>query len=160
MKLVRTSCALHFIALGLWIGGLAVIAAVVAPTAFRVAPRETAGLLVGDSLRAFGRLELVFGAVALFTALICQFVGVWGPKVRWPRLLALVAMAALSLAYTQSVYPRMAEIRSDAQAGRAEAKAEFDRLHRTSTRLVGANLLLGLAVLGVSAATMKSPDGS
>ena len=156
MILVRASTALHFIALALWVGGLAAIAFAVAPTAFQVAPRETAGLVVGDSLRAFGRMELVFGALALFSALICQFVGVWGPPVRWPRILALVAMAGLSLFYTQSVYPRMAELRPTGSQG----KPEFDRLHRLSTRVVGANLLLGIAVLGVSAATMKSPDGS
>ena len=160
MMLVRASTALHFLALGLWVGGLAVIAFVVAPTSFQVAPRETAGLVVGDSLRVFGRLELVLGALALFTAVICQFVGVWGPRVRWPRILALVAMAALSLAYTQSVYPRMGESRPAARNGDLQAKAEFDRLHRLSTRVVGANLLLGIAVLGVSAATMKSPEGS
>ncbi|HEX7897314.1 MAG TPA: DUF4149 domain-containing protein [Planctomycetota bacterium] len=156
MILVRASTALHFIALALWVGGLAAIAFAVAPTAFQVAPRETAGLVVGDSLRAFGRMELVFGALALFSAVICQFVGVWGPRVRWPRILALVAMAGLSLFYTQSVYPRMAELRPTGSQG----KAEFDRLHRLSTRVVGANLLLGIAVLGVSAATMKTPEGS
>jgi uncharacterized membrane protein len=160
MILVRVSTALHFLALGLWVGGLVALAFVVAPTAFHVAPRETAGLLVGDSLRAFGHLELIFGAVALFSAVICQFVGVWGPRVRWPRILALVAMAALSLFYTQSIYPRMAELRPAARAEAVDAKGEFDRLHRLSTRVVGANLLLGIVVLGVSAATIKSPDGS
>ena len=153
MKLVRTACALHFLSLALWVGGLAAIALVVAPTAFKVAPRETAGLLVGASLRAFGRLELILGAVAIFSALICQFVGVWGPRLRWPRILALVAMAFLSIFYTQSIYPRLEEVRG-------KDKPEFDRLHRLSTKVVGTNLLLGLVVLGASAATMKSPDGS
>ena len=153
MKLVRTACALHFLSLALWVGGLAAIALVVAPTAFKVAPRETAGLLVGASLRAFGRLELILGAVAIFSALICQFVGVWGPRLRWPRILALVAMAFLSIFYTQSIYPRLEEVRG-------KDKPEFDRLHRLSTKVVGATLLLGLVVLGASAATMKSPDGS
>lgn len=153
MKVVRTSCALHFIALALWVGGLAAIAFAVAPTAFQVASRETAGLVVGDSLRRFGRGELILASVALFTAVICQFVGVWGPRVRWPRLLALVAMAGLSLYYTQSVYPRMQELRG-------KDKPAFDRLHGVSTKVVGANLLLGIAVLGVSAATLRSPDGS
>jgi putative copper export protein len=159
MKLVRTACALHFLALSFWVGGLAAIAFVVAPTAFNVAPRETAGLVVGDSLRAFGRLELILGAVALFSALICQFVGVWGPRVRWPRLLALVAMAGLSLVYTQAIYPPMQELRPRRAPGNA-AEADFNRLHRMSTRVVGANLLLGIVVLGTSAATMRSPDGS
>ncbi len=153
MKLVRTSCALHFVALALWVGGLAAIAFAVAPVAFRVAPPETAGWVVGDSLRRFGRGELILAAVVLFSAVICQFVGVWGPRVRWPRLLALVVMAGLSLYYTQSVYPRMERLRG-------KDRAEFQRLHRISERAVGANLLLGLTVLGVSAATLRSPDGS
>jgi hypothetical protein len=40
------------------------------------------------------------------------------------------------------------------------ARQRFDRLHKTSERLVGANLLLGLALLGLSAATLRSADGS
>lgn len=159
MILVRTAVALHFIALGVWTGGLATIAAVVAPVAFRV-DRAFAGAVVGDSLRAFGNVEIGCAVVALLSAVVAQAVGVWGRRVRWPRILALVAMSALTLFYTQSVYPRMAELRPSAQGGEVHAKAEFDRLHRLSTRVVGANLLLGLAVLGVSAATMKSPEGS
>ena len=160
MKVVRTACALHFLSLALWVGGLAAIAFVVAPTAFAAAPPETAGRFVGDSLRRFGRWEMILGSLAIFSAILCQFVGVWGPRVRWPRLLALVAMAALSIVYTQVIYPPMQDLRTRRAAGDAAAAAEFDRLHRMSTRVVGANLLLGIAVLGVSAATIRSPDGS
>lgn len=161
MILVRAAVALHFVALGLWVGGLAVIGAVVAPLAFKVAPsREVAGALVGGSLRSFGRIEILCALVALLTAVLAQAVGVWGRGVRWPRILALLAMVALMLVYTQAVYPPMETLRPHVQAGDVAAKADFDRLHRWSTRLVGANLLLGIVVLGVSAATMKSPDGS
>jgi len=161
MILVRAAVALHFIALGLWVGGLAVIGGVVAPLAFKAAPsREVAGALVGGSLRNFGRIEIALALVVLFSAVLAQAVGVWGRGVRWPRILALLAMVAILLAYTQAVYPPMEDLRPKVQAGDAEAKAKFDRLHRWSTRLVGANLLLGIVVLGVSAATMKSPDGS
>lgn len=159
MILVRAAVALHFIALALWVGGLATIAAVVAPVAFQ-ADRAFAGAVVGGSLRAFGRIEIGCAVVALFTAVLAQAVGVWGPRVRWPRILAIVAMAVLTLVYTQAVYPPMEELRPEVRMGNPAAKAEFDRLHRLSTRVVGANLLLGLLVLGVSAATIKSSEGS
>jgi uncharacterized membrane protein len=159
MKLVRAAVALHFTALAIWVGGLAAIGAVVAPVAFQT-DRSVAGAIVGGSLRAFGRVEIVCAVVALFTAVLAQAVGVWGKGVRWPRILGLVAMAALTLAYTQAVYPPLEELRPRVRAGDPAARADFDRLHRMSTRLVGANLLLGIAVLGLSASTMKSPEGS
>ena len=152
--MIRTACALHFVVLSLWVGGLAAIALVVAPVAFHV-DRDVAGRVVGASLRVFGRIELVLAALALITAFLCQSVGVWGGTVRWIRLTLLLLMTALSLGYVAGVYPAIEKAR-----GRAEAKADFDRLHRLSVQLVGANLLLGIAAIGVSAAGLKSPDGA
>lgn len=158
MILVRAAVALHFIALALWVGGLAALGLIVPPLAFRADP-AFAGVVVGGSLRVFGKVEIACALVALFTAVIAQAVGVWGRDIRWTRILALLAMVVLTLVYTQAVYPPMEEL-SPRRATDVAAKAEFDRLHAWSTRLVGANLLLGIVVLGVSAATMKSPDGS
>jgi len=151
---IRSACAVHFVALSVWVGGLAAIALVVAPVAFHV-NRDLAGQVVGASLRVFGRVELVMAAIALMTAFVCQSVGVWGGTVRWVRLAMLLLMTALSLAYVAGVYPAIEKVR-----GRAEAKADFDRLHRRSVQLVGANLLLGVVTIGLSAAAMKSPDGA
>ena len=152
--MIRSACAIHFVVLSLWVGGLAAIALVVAPVAFHV-NRDLAGQVVGASLRVFGRIELVLAALALVTAFFCQSVGVWGGTVRWVRLSMLLLMTALSLGYVAGVYPAIEKVR-----GRAELKADFDNLHRLSVRLVGANLLLGVATIGLSAAAMKSPDGA
>jgi hypothetical protein len=136
---------------------LAAIALVVAPSAFRTAPsREAAGALVGESLRSFGTLEAVFAVTALVTGVLLQSVGAWGPRVRWIRMSALVAMAALLVCYSGHVHPEMARLRGD---GSPSARERFDRLHRTSVRLVGAPLLGGRALLGLSAAALRSPDG-
>jgi hypothetical protein len=158
MILVRAAVALHFVALAVWVGGLAALGLIVPPLAFRTDP-AFAGVVVGGSLRIFGKVEIACAVVALLTAVVAQAVGVWGPRVRWPRLLAIVAMAVLTLIYTQAVYPPMEEL-SPRRPTDPAAKAEFDRLHAWSTRLVGANLLLGLAALGFSAATIKSSEGS
>lgn len=152
--MIRAACAAHFLALALWVGGLAAIALVVAPVAFHV-NREVAGQVVGTSLRVFGRIELVLAALVLMTAFVCQSVGVWSGAVRWIRIAMLLLMTALSIGAVAGVYPAIEKVR-----GRPEAKAEFDRLHRRSVQLVGANLLLGVATIALSAAAMKSPDGS
>jgi putative copper export protein len=155
--MLRAACALHFVALGLWVGGLAAIGLVVAPTAFRnPETRPTAGIVVGDSLRLFGKVEAVCAAAALITGILLQSVGAWGPGVRWLRMSVLIVMALILVCTTGHLYPELERLRGDPSPA---ARERFQRLHGASERLVGANLLAGLALLGLSAATLRSPDG-
>jgi uncharacterized membrane protein len=147
----RFALALYFAAIALWTGGLATISFVVAPTAFRQVSREDAGKVVGNSLRAFGRVEIGCGAVALAASLLLRRGGSWE---RVYRPTVLILMLLIALAYVVAIYPEAATARAK------QAHEEFALMHRISVLLVATNILLGGTQLAVSAARLKAPDGA
>lgn len=121
---------LHGICLSIWIGGLLVIGAIVAPIAFRHAGLDTtqAGNVVGNSFLRFNVVLYAAGALLLLTEL-----AEWGlnrsPSLKWRRLAwfrltASVALVALTLYLGFSVAPEMFR---DREAGN---KADFAAAHQ------------------------------
>lgn len=162
--MIRAVRALYFTALGLWVGGMATLAFVVAPTLFRVT-RPTAGLAFGAILRSFGPFQLVLGAIASVTVVVLLNSGEVSPRAGWIRLGVLVLM--LLLVCTSQFYlgpaidrERNAVPNFDSIPRGVPAKARFDSLHRTSVVLASATLLLGVGLLALSAAGVKSRDGA
>jgi len=141
--------AAYFAALALWVGGLATISFVVAPTAFQQ-ERPVAGRIVGATLRRFGTVEIACGIVVLGSSLLMRRGGRWEKIVR-PAFGG--AMLALTLSYVGWVYP-------EAAAARDLLPERFASLHRLSVILVAGNILLGATQLLVSAARLKPPDGA
>ena len=124
---------LHLLALALWLGGLAAIGALVAPTAFhaaRTAPslagnaagqNALAGAIVGGSLRLFNDLTFACAAVLLAAnALLLP-----GASRRWTGacLAATLALLASVLFLALGLTPAL----DAAQAG--GHMADFDRMH-------------------------------
>lgn len=145
------------LALAVWIGGLFVIGAVAAPSAFDVAAahdgsdgRMVAGAMVGEALRRF---HLVSYACAALMILSLLGRAILGPRPR--RFVVRLAVTAGMLAATAYsglvVDTRIAEARravATAPAGGTDApRALFARLHGLSTVLHAIPLLGGLVLL-------------
>ena len=145
------------LALSIWIGGLFVIGAVAAPSAFDVAAarnvsdgRMVAGAMVGEALRRFHVLS--YGCAGV---MILSLAGraILGPRPR--RFVARLAVTAGMLAATGYadlvVGTRIEEARravATAPAGGTDApRALFARLHGLSTALHAIPLLGGLVLL-------------
>lgn len=138
---------------GLWVllggqvGGWALFAVVVAPTAFRVLPgTETAGRLVGPVLGALQVYGAVAGVALAILALALR---------RGLLLLVLpLVMSVLCLISQFGVTPAISEVRDLAfgPGGSEEAAGRFAALHRASVALFGTVGLLALALLGLHAA--------
>jgi uncharacterized membrane protein len=118
------------VCLGIWIGGLLVIGAIVAPVAFRHAglDLEHAGNVVGNSFTRFNVVCAVTGALLLFGqavewAMLRQTSAKWR-KLAGLRLLCVAGMLTLTAYLGGSVGPKMF---ADRAAGR---KAAFDAAHR------------------------------
>ena len=149
--------------MALWIGGLATLGMVAAPSLFYVleqrdaeAGRALAGLLFGQIFLRFQQMAWFLGG-ALLTILGMR--AALGPR---PRRLAIqvwlvTAMLAISLYAGLMLAPRIEALRADSPATLAALpdadprKVEFGRLHGWSNGLMGLTLLAGLAVFWIEA---------
>jgi len=153
----RAAHVAHVVAIALWVGGLVALAAVAAPVIFRTAgSRHLAGTVFGGVLRTFAWVEIALAVVALAGFALARPSG----RLDWIRGACLAAMIALLAGYAFGVHPALARVRPDcgsfdrdaATDAEREARGRFDDLHRWSERLVGANILVGLALLALGAA--------
>lgn len=136
-------------AMVLWTGGLAALALIVAPAVFRQAPdRETAGAIFGASLRAFGWIEI--GAAVLASTGVALALAADRTPRQWTRAGILAAMIVILAILQAWILPTMRELQARMESDGPE-RASFQRLHQVSEKLYGVNLLLGLALIGLTA---------
>lgn len=163
--MIRAAQSVYFTALGLWVGGLAVLGAIVAPTVFRNAPtRADAGRIFGAILRTFGIVEVVLAGLVLVSGWALR----QAPGMRWgkARTVLVVLLCVLVVVSVFGVDPAVAQAAVKLQGiqnlpADDPGKAHFDLLHGLSEKLAGTTLLAGLALLILSGASLKPPpDGA
>lgn len=161
MRFIKTfSIWLELLGLGVWIGGMLTLGALVAPTVFNtVKPVEAAGEAMSLVFRRFNG-GLVYACILL---VVLGFVGKWLLNLRRGRMLwiegALLSVMVLFGLYIGAVLgPRMQELREIRMTDPSNTAAvvEFDRGHRRSETLFTVNLLLGLAVLFINAKELNT----
>jgi hypothetical protein len=147
------------LALVIWLGGMILLALLVAPSTFQVlqaadpvAGRVLAGALFGDILRHFHLVAYACGIVILVCLFAIKFLGP-PPRAFVPRA-AIVFVMLLVAAYSgYSVSREIAQIQSqtpgpmNALTETDARRVRFDRLHRTSTALMTIDMALGLVLL-------------
>ena len=149
----------YVLALVVWLGGMVVLGAIVAPATFEVlqagAPsvgRALAGDLFGQILARFHYVAYACGGIMLISMIA---MGLLGPR---PRAFA-VRLAVISAMLLVALYSGLVVLRtidsSQLEAGRLPSllpaddarRVRFDELHALSTRLMMANLAGALALL-------------
>jgi len=136
-----------------WIGGLIFFAFVLAPTAFSVLPTtHLAGNVVGRALGKLHWIGMISGIVFLGSSLLYSRMVDGTPHVFAARHVLLCLMLVLTLISQFGIIPRMDVLRASLGEVSAvpidnPARLQFDALHVWSTRVEGAVLLLGLAVV-------------
>ena len=137
---------LMMLSLAVWLGGIVFFGAVMAPALFSILPkRELAGAVV---TRTLGGLHWI-GIIAAVLFLACSFLAT---RTVAGRDGLVIAMLALTLVSQFGVSRRMQVLRADmmeidAVAPTDPRRVEFNRLHRISTGLEQAVLVMGLVVL-------------
>jgi uncharacterized membrane protein len=140
-----------------WIGGIIFFAFVMAPSAFAVLPsRELAGRIVNRTLPMLHWIGLVSGLVFLLTSMGYSLAVNGSAQPFAPRHVLVYAMIALVLVSHFAVGSKMMVLRRDMGdidlVSKDDARrVEFNRLHHWSTRIEGTILLMGLAVLFLTA---------
>lgn len=150
----------YLLALVAWLGGMIVLAAIVAPTVFGVleagapggAGRALAGDVFGTVLARFHYVAYAAGAVLLLTLAAMALVG---PRPRGfaVRMTLATGMLAVALYSGLVVTGRIDALQQEvgglpSQLPPSDARrVRFDALHRLSTQLMTINVLAGLALL-------------
>jgi hypothetical protein len=147
------------VALAVWLGGMSVIAFLVAPTTFRVLEaaephngRVLAGALFGEVLQGFHLLAYACGVILLLSLLIIKFVGP-PPRAFKVRTGIVTLMLAIALYSGVPLTRALAGLQSSVGAPihtlpEADPRRQhFDRLRATSTALWTVNIALGLISL-------------
>jgi uncharacterized membrane protein len=156
MSFIRFLMLLSLVA---WVGGILFFAFVMAPTVFHpgiLPSRQLAGAVVSRSLGILHWIGLASGLVFLTTSMIQSQMttGVVAPLAM--RNLLVHGMIVLTLISMFGISTRMLALRNDMvfidNISHDDARrVEFNRLHEWSTRLESAVLLLGLAVIFLTA---------
>jgi hypothetical protein len=149
----------YVLALAVWLGGMVVLGAVVAPTTFRVlqASEPAAGRLLGGAVFAavLARFHYVsYGAGAL-ALLALAAMALLGPRpVAFAVRSTIVALMLLVALYSGFVV--LSEVNAIQEEVRGlpsslppadTRRTRFDELHQLSTRLMMVNILGALALL-------------
>jgi len=150
---------LSLLLLALWIGGLAVLGMVAAPTIFSVLEihdpiggRTLPGDVFGAIFQRFQHFSWIVGGALL--ALLALRAAL-GPRPRYtgPRVLIVVLMLAASVGAAVVITPRIDRLRASVTGSIAALsdsdarRIEFNRLHGVSNGLMVLSLAAGLALL-------------
>jgi hypothetical protein len=149
----------YVLALAVWLGGMVVLGALVAPTTFQVlqaaAPdtgRALAGELFGSTLARFHYVAYACGGVLLTTLTIMAILGPrpTGFAVRLALVALMLGVALYSgfivLSEIDRIQLEVGTLPSRLPAGDLR-RVRFDALHTLSTRLMMANMAGAMALL-------------
>jgi hypothetical protein len=151
MLLQRIAAIVEAFALAVWIGALAGFAFVFAPIAFGLTDLDTFAVLAGRTISSLTVLGYVCGALAIIAALVRS-----GARAR-PRVVFVAAALALSAYDARAIVPQMQTISAgfhgsfDVVSKTDPRRIAYDDLHRRSSEVYGAALLLGLAAIALAA---------
>jgi hypothetical protein len=147
---------LYLIALIVWVGEVVFFSFVGAPSLFRVFPPAEAGRAIGAVFPTYYGVGYACGGILLVGSLVFMrrsASGVW-----WAvnSLLSAVMLAA-TLYAGAVILPRATALRPQIFRTEApqEVKDEFRRLHGLAVTLNSAVLVCGLAVSGITAASLR-----
>jgi hypothetical protein len=150
---------LSLLLLALWIGGLAVLAGIAAPTIFNVlqahdpvAGRTLAGDVFGAVFARFQHASWIAGGLLLGLLAIRAALGP-RPRYTGARVLVVLLMLAASVGAALIVAPRIDRLRASVTGSISNLpdtdarKIEFNRLHGFSSGLMLFSLAAGLGLL-------------
>ena len=155
---------LEWLALGLWVGGMAVLIGAVIPAVFNTfGGQDSGGLFLTRAFEGYQRF--VMGAVVVL------FAGAWyrwwsGVPViavsRW-ELIVVGLMAVIAGVIILVLHPEAAALQTQAFAAQGDAKKvaleAFFRVLMPIRVLYSVTLVLGVVLMGIKAARSLRPDG-
>ncbi|MGQ9806305.1 MAG: DUF4149 domain-containing protein [Chlorobiales bacterium] len=149
--------------IAIWLGAIVMFAFAVAGTVFKEAGSiNLAGHLNGKILAKLNLLEATASALLTISAIYFLLQSDERTTARLIKTAILLLMIGLLVVYGKFVTDRLELLRTveikdfdNFDPSKQVFRDEFNVLHKTYTRLVSVNLLLGLAFMGISAFERK-----
>lgn len=143
----------HFLSLVIWIGGMIFFSFIAAPSIFKALPRETAGDVVGNIFPKYWLMGYLCSITSLITIIMLSYMERSYSLARIGLLVLMMALTFYSgLVVGAKAREVKAQIRMVEDTSKKEIlKSEFNTLHKRSTVLNIAILILGLAVIFLTA---------
>ena len=153
---------LYLISIVFWIGTIFFFSSSVAPSVFKILPRQMAGEVISDIFTKYYLIAYVCGGIALITSLLFWFTGSHSFGVSYLlRVIMLVIMVGLAIFAGAVIRPQALEARvqmrslvEDSPQYR-EVQIRFNKLHRQSVILNSVVFLLGFAIVFITAYNYK-----
>ncbi|MBI3353801.1 MAG: DUF4149 domain-containing protein [Nitrospirae bacterium] len=144
---------IHLLSLVIWIGGMIFFSFIAAPSIFKALPRETAGNVVGDIFPKYWLMGYLCSITSLATIIMLSYMEKSYPLLRVSLLVLMTALTFYSgLVVGANAREVKAQIRMVDDVSKKEIlKSEFNALHKRSTILNISILILGLAVIFLTA---------
>ena len=149
----------YMLALVIWLGGMVVLGAVVAPSVFQVLQalqpatgRELAGEVFGTALARFAYVSYAAAGLMILSLAIMALLGP-RPRPFLIRALVIGAMLAIALYAGRTVAGEIRTVQQEAGGLPSRLppddprRVRFDRLHTLSERLMMINVIGALALL-------------
>jgi len=158
MRVLRVLLAFQAITVAVWLGGVVVLGAIVAPTVFGMVPAPTSGDAMTVVFQRFDQVAMT----AAVLALLCE---VAGAKLRrdtslldLARGVFLAIMAALAILEGVVISPSIADLhRRGALRGDGELGQRLETVHAGAEIVSKAQLVFGLAFFGLLVAPPPGP---
>lgn len=143
------------LSLVVWVGGI-IFFAVVAASVFAVLPTHLAGSVVNRVLPALHWMGITSGVVFAVTSMWYSYAATGAAQPWAARHVLIYSMIVLTLISQLGLVAKMATLRTamgniDEVAPDDPRRREFNRLHEWSTRVEQTVLILGLAVIYLTA---------
>ena len=153
---------LELLSLAIWVGGMLIIGALVAPVAFSNLQIEPAGDLMARIFHHFNGVVTFSLVIILIASFLIRLLAEQKEGITTPRRLRILEGVFLLLFCVSALYvgavltPRAEIARANLhQKGPGGTAEEFGRLHRRSEELATVGLLAGLGVIFIKSRVLS-----
>ena len=154
-KAIPIAGALYLLALALWLGGLVVLGAIVAPTVFRIVPAPSSADAMTVVFRRFDVIAISASIVALVSEAVFATRGPKPTKVDLVRAFAALVASVIAVIEGLWLSPAIQTLHRDgAVRGFGPDGNELERLHHLAETLAKSELALLVVVLALVVAKL------
>lgn len=156
--LLIVTSIIAFVAVGVWIGGLVTLGAIVAPTVFRMVPAPTSADAMTVVFRKFDSLAMVCAAAVLIVEVARISARVTGGRLSLVRGSCATVGVLAAVYQAISVSPRIAALHDGgAVRGFGPDGLSLDAVHRVATLNGKVQVFAGLAIVVLHVVDLMGP---